>query len=221
MAPYTLNNDSIIVSKRNISRLSRYRKALFRFRDLGFVKVFSDTLGEAVGVTSAQVRKDFSLFGISGNKRGGYQIEELIDRLQHILGKDQIQDVIVAGVGNIGSALIKYNEFEKEGIRIVAGFDIDPTKIHKKEKVPVYHLEKLSDFVRDNHIKVGILCVPDIAAQEVCDLMVGGGITGILNFAPIRLKRTEEVVINNMNVQMELENVIYFVNAIERTQPST
>lgn len=211
-------NENTIISKKNISRLSRYRKALIHLKQLGFVKVFSDTLGEAVGVTSAQVRKDFSLFGISGNKRGGYNIEELIERLQNILGKDQVQDVIVVGVGNIGSALMQYHEFEKEGIRIIAGFDIDPSKINAKAKVPIYHLDEMEPFIKKNKIEVGIVAVPDIAAQQICDLMVSFGIVGILNFAPIRLKSNDDVIINNVNVQMELENVIYFVNALSKSK---
>ncbi len=220
MTQFTLD-DNTIVSKKNISRLSRYRKALIHFKQLGFVKVFSDTLGEAVGVTSAQVRKDFSLFGISGNKRGGYKIEELIEHLQNILGKDQIQDVIVAGAGNIGSALMKYHEFEKEGIRIIAGFDIDPAKINEKAKIPVFHLNEMGTFIKTHEIKVGIIAVPDIAAQQICDFMVSSGITGILNFAPIRLKSNEDVIINTVNVQMELENIIYFVNALSKsTKPA-
>lgn len=214
-------NENTIISKKNISRLSRYRKALIHLKQLGFVKVFSDTLGEAVGVTSAQVRKDFSLFGISGNKRGGYNIDDLIERLQNILGKNQIQDVIVVGVGNIGSALMKYHEFEKEGIRIIAGFDIDPSKINTKEKVPIYHLDEMQLYVEKNKVKVGILAVPDIAAQQTCDLMVSFGIMGILNFAPIQLKSNEHVIINNVNVQMELENVIYFVNALSKSETNT
>jgi redox-sensing transcriptional repressor len=206
----------MIVNKKCISRLSRYRKTLLRFRELGFVKVFSDTLGEAVGVTAAQVRKDFSLFGISGKKRGGYDVEILIEKLQIILGKDSVQNVIVVGLGNVGTALIKYKGFEKEGIKIIAGFDIDPTKINRKESIKIYPLDDLIEFVKKNNIQVGILAVPDIAAQEVCDKMVTAGIRGILNFSLIRLKGVEDIIINNVYLQMELENVIYFVNALER-----
>ena len=203
-----------MVNKKCISRLSRYRKTLFRFQELGFVKVFSDTLGEAVGVTASQVRKDFSLFGISGNKRGGYKIDQLIDKLQNILGKDEDQKVIVVGLGNIGNALIKYKGFEKEGIKVVAGFDIDPTKINKKADVPLLPLEEMEDFVRQNQIEVGIIAVPDIAGQQVFDAMIAAGIKGFLNFAPIRYQNADDVIINNVNLQIELENVIYFVNAL-------
>ena len=202
----------MIVNKKCISRLSRYRKALFRFKELGFVKVFSDTLGEAVGVTASQVRKDFSLFGISGNKRGGYQIDTLIDKLQNILGKDYDQKVIIVGIGNIGNALIKYKGFEREGIKIVAGFDIDPAKVNKKSTVPIYPLDEIHSYVKRYGITIGIIAVPEIVAQEVCDKMISAGIKGILNFAPLRYKGAENAMITNVNLQAELENIIYFVN---------
>ena len=216
-----IKTSSVIVSKKSISRLSRYRKALIRFKALGFVKVFSDTLGEAVGVTSAQVRKDFSLFGIAGKKRGGYDIDTLLDTLQVILGKDQVQKVIVVGVGNIGRALIQYKAFEKEGISIVAGFDVDPAKISKRDPVPVLPLSEIQEFIKHEGIEVAILCVSELAAQEVCDILVSAGIVGILNFAPIRLRGVEDVEINNVNLQMELENLIYFVSATKGSDADT
>ncbi|HDQ45669.1 MAG TPA: redox-sensing transcriptional repressor Rex [bacterium] len=206
----------MVVNKKIISRFSQYRKALIRFQELGMVKVFSDTLAEAVGVTSAQVRKDFSLYGISGNKRGGYQINGLLDELQAILGKDKIQKVIVSGCGNIGRALIRYTGFEPERIQIVAGFDDDPSKQGRIDALPILPLDAMKDFVSRNRIQIGIIAVPDSAAQPVCDTMVAAGIRGILNFAPIRLKAPDEVVINNVYLQMELENVIYFVNALTK-----
>lgn len=203
-----------LVNKKVVARLSSYRTALIRFQELGFVKVFSDTLAEAVGVTPSQVRKDFSLFGISGNKKGGYQTELLIQKLQAILGKDRIQPVIIAGIGNIGSALIKYKAFENEGIKIVAGFDIDPAKINRKAKVPIFPVSEMPEFIQNNQIWIGIIAVPDISAQSVCNMMVASGIRGILNFAPLCLRVPESVIVNNVNLQNELENVIYFVNAL-------
>ncbi len=210
-----MNDKNMNVSKKCVSRLSRYRKALLRLRSLGFVRVFSDTLGEATGVTSAQVRKDFSLFGIGGNKRGGYDIEILLDRMQTILGKDQVHQVIVVGVGNIGRALIQYKAFEKEGLAIVAGFDIDPTKQNVKSKVPVLPMQELQNYVKKHGIEIAILSVSEIAAQEACNQLVSAGIIGILNFAPIRLQAPEHVEINTVNLQVELENLIYFTYALK------
>jgi redox-sensing transcriptional repressor len=178
------------------------------------VKVFSDNLADAIGVTSEQVRKDFSLFGIIGNKRGGYTVEALIEKLNTILGKDRVQNVIVSGLGNIGTALTKYRGFEKEGIKIMAAFEVDSTKYDRKTVIPVLHIDEMPEYIRKNEIKIGIIAVPDIAAQQVADLMIGAGIRGILNFAPIRLRCPEDVVINNVNLELELESVIYFVNTL-------
>jgi len=208
----------MITNKSCIIRLSRYKNALYRLRALGFVKVFSDNLADAIGVLPSQVRKDFSLFGIAGNKRGGYQIDNLIEKLNTILGKDRTQEVIIVGLGNIGTALMKYNGFEKEGLKISACFDIDSAKHNRDSQIPVLPLEEMKDFVRNKQIKIGVIAVPDIGAQPVLDMMVSCGIKGVLNFAPIRLRAADEVILNNVNLELELENVIYFVNAQEKTK---
>ncbi|MDD3987584.1 MAG: redox-sensing transcriptional repressor Rex [Candidatus Omnitrophica bacterium] len=207
-----------MTAKNCIIRLSRYKNALYRLQTLGFVKVFSDNLADAVGVTAAVVRKDFSVFGISGNKKGGYQIEILLEKINSILGKDRLQKVIVIGAGHIGSALMRYRGFEKEGIKIAAGFDIDPAKINRYNALPILPLEEVKDFIKSQGIKIAILAVPDIAAQEVLDLVCSCGIKGILNFAPLRLISPEGCIVNNVNLEIELENLIYFVNVAEKTK---
>jgi len=213
-----LLNEKMIVNKKCITRLSRYRKALSRLKDLGFVRVFSDTLGEAVGATAAQVRKDFSLFGISGNKKGGYQVDALLEKLQNILGKDKDQKVIVVGAGNIGTALMQYKGFERERIKVVAGFDVNAAKINKKIKIPILPIDEFPAYVKKHDIQIGIIAVPDYAAQQVCEMMLSAGIKGILNFAPIRLRGSDEAIVNNVHLQIELENVIYFVNALNKNK---
>lgn len=207
-----------MTNKKCIVRLLRYKNALHRLNALGFVKVFSDNLADAVGVTASQVRKDFSLFGISGNKRGGYQIDSLIEKLNGIMGKNELQKVVIAGTGNIGAALMKYKGFEKEGIKVVACFDIDPVKFKRNAEIPILPLEELKSFTARQGIKVGIIAVPDIAAQQVLDCMVSAGIKGILNFAPIRLKGSDGCVINNVNLVLELESIIYYIiNGLNKT----
>jgi len=197
-------------SHKSIVRLSRYKIALNRLKSLGLTRIFSDNLADSTGVTSCQVRKDFSLFGISGNKRGGYQVDELLERLNDILGKNEIHQVVIVGAGNIGTALMRYQGFEKEGIRIVAGFDIDSAAYSQELSVPVYPLDALKSFVKERGIKIGIIAVPDIAAQQALDLMVSAGIKGVMNFAPLRLRAPADVVVANVNLVLELENVIYF-----------
>jgi len=201
-----------------IMRLSKYKSALYRLKSLGFVRIFSDNLADAVEVTSSQVRKDFSIFDISGNKRGGYKIDELIEKINTILGKDELQKVVIVGLGKLGSALTQYTGFEKEGIKIVAAFDIDALKFKRKEKTPVLPLEDLPEFVRKNNIKIGIITVPATSAQQAVDIMLSTGIKGILNFAPIQLRGNDDCLINNVNLEVELENLIYFVNVLIKTK---
>jgi redox-sensing transcriptional repressor len=196
-----------------VIRLSRYKNALNRLKALNFVRVFSDNLADAAGVTAAQVRKDFSLFGITGNRRGGYKVDELSDQLNRILGKDQLQEVIVIGMGNIGRALLHYGGLEKSGIKIAAGFDIDPAKFDPDGRPPVLPLDNLLPVVQKRGLVLGVLAVPDYAAQQVLELMLSAGIKGVLNFAPICLKAPEGCIVNNINLESELENLIYFVNA--------
>jgi redox-sensing transcriptional repressor len=175
--------------------------------------VFSDNLADAAGVTAAQVRKDFSLFGITGNRRGGYRVDELAEQLNKILGKDQLHEFIVIGVGNIGRALLHYPGFERSGINVAAGFDIDPAKFNRESEPPVLPLDQLAGIIKNRDIRLAILAVPDYAAQQVLELALSAGIRGVLNFAPICLKTPTGCVINNINLETELENLIYFVNA--------
>ena len=205
-------------NKLRIIRLYKCRNALFRLKSFGFTKVFSDNLADAIGTTSSQIRKDFSLFGITGNRRGGYVLEELIEKLNDVLGKDKLQSVIVVGAGNLGKALINYNGFEKEGIRIVAGFDNADIKTRKINNIPIYNIDRIKGFIDENKIKIGIIAVPDISAQQVLNLMIDSGIEGVLNFAPIRLTAPENCVVNNVNLGLELETLIYFVNVMKNGQ---
>jgi len=199
-------------NKNDVTRLSRYRNALIRLRALNFVKVFSDNLADATGVSAVQVRKDFSAFDISGNRRGGYEVDELIKRLNKILDKDTIHKFIEVGAGNLGKALLRYPGFAKSGIKIVACFDVDPVKYDRDAEIPVLPIEELDDFVRKHQVRFGIISTPDVAAQQVLVRMISSGIKGILNFAPIYLRGPQDCVINNVNLESEIENIVYFVN---------
>lgn len=204
-------------SRKHIIRLLRYKDSLKQLKSLGFIKVFSDNIADSVGVTPSQVRKDFSIFGIPGNKRGGYLIENLLDDFNKILGKSEIHNVIVVGVGSLGSALIKYKHFEKENIRIIAGFDNNSYKIEENSQIPILHIDKMKDFIISNNIDIGIITVPENAAQSVLDIMIKAGIKGILNFTPVQLKGKDDVIIHNIHLQTELECLIYFVNMSNRS----
>ncbi len=190
-------------------RLLQYRMGILRLKKMGLEKVFSYTLGKETGVTAELVRKDFSQFGIKGNRRGGYDIDELLAAMERIFGKERVQNVIIIGMGNMGNALSQYKSFSDSKINIVAGFDIDPAKQNKKFAIPVYPLENMSDVVEAFDVSVAILAIPEIAAQEMADYVVRNGIKGILNLAPVLLKVPDDVVVNNINIMVELERLMY------------
>lgn len=209
------------MNKELIFRLSKYKRLLLKFKALGLEKVFSNNLGDAIHVTPALVRKDFSMMNMPGNKRGGYSIDELLDRLDQELGKEPNKEVILVGCGRIGSALMQYKGFLRDGIRIVAGFDVDPRRINKDAEIPIYDISELQEFTKKNEIKVGIIAVPDAGATQVLELMIDAGIHGILNFAPVELKWTRKFDknnqpircdIHNVNIGLEIENLFYMVN---------
>lgn len=199
------------VSK-DVNRLLEYRQCLDQLKNLGFDKVYSYTLGDKAGVTPEQVRKDFSQYGIRGNKKGGYVINELLITINKIFRKNQVQNVIIVGMGNIGKALSQYENFKKININIVAAFDIDPTKHIKELGITVFPLNKLTNIIKEYKINTAIIAVPDIAAQKICNILVMDGIKGIMNFSPVVLQVPDDVIVNNINFGNELEGLIYEAN---------
>jgi redox-sensing transcriptional repressor len=181
------------------------------------VKIFSDNIADPLGISSSLVRKDFAIFGISGSRKGGYMIDSVLEKIDHILGSDKVQEVVIIGVGRIGEALMSYKGFYRDGIKIVAGFDIDVKKIRTKGDIPVMPLEEFPEFIKTHNVKVAILAVPDIAAQQTLEIIKASNIQGVLNFTPVKFKSTDEIVINNFNIENELVNLIYFVNKHRKT----
>jgi redox-sensing transcriptional repressor len=208
------------LSNRNcVLRLLHYKSALHRLKSMGFIRIFSDNLADAVGVTSSRVRKDFSLFGVSGNKKGGYLVHDLVRQLECILGADDVHRVVVLGVGKIGRALIEYRGFARERVEVVAGFDIDCTKLDPHAAVPILPLAELSKFVQANAVRIAVIAVPEVAAQQAFQMAVSAGIEGILNFAPVRLGGHGDTIVTNVDLAHELENLVYFVNLRSRLAP--
>ena len=200
---------------RHISRLIQYRQILVKFSELGLKTVFSYNIGREANVTAAQVRKDFSYFGIRGNKKGGYEVNVLLFTINEIFRKDKLQKVVLVGLGHIGRALINYKGFQRNMIQIVAAFDIDPAKYRKKYEIQVYPLEMLNRVVTDLGIRAAVVTVPERAAQEVVNQLVDAGVIGILNFTPAILKVPENVIISNIRIGNALETLIYEINKTE------
>lgn len=206
------------VIKNSLKRIFLYRACLNRLRLMGVERVFSYTLANETGVTPDQVRKDFSEFNIKGNKRGGYEIQDLLNRMESIFHRNKDHNLVLIGMGNLGLALSKYSKFVQRNMNIVATFDIDPFKQKLRSEIPVYSMNRLKEIVDRFRVKVAILAVPEISAQEVTDELVRMGISGIVNFAPILLKVPKNVVVNNVNLGDELESVIYYVHNMMKAE---
>ena len=199
------------IPRKTIYRLSIYLRCLARLKENGIGTVSSEALAKAAGVKPTQLRKDLAYFGTFGTRGLGYEVTDLSQKISEELGTSRLQPVILIGVGHLGLALLSYRGFEKEGFEIVAAFDAEPRRKRDKEtKQPIHGMSELKEFVKAQNIKMAILTVPAVAAQEVANQLVDAGVTGILNFSPIVLSVPEEVMVNNVNLAIELENLSYF-----------
>ena len=204
--------DRPIIPRKTIYRLSVYLRCLARLKENGIQTVSSEALAKVAGVKPTQLRKDLTYFGQFGTRGLGYDVAELSKMISDEMGTTSLQPVILIGVGDLGSALLSYRGFEKEGFEIVAAFDIEPKrKRDKKFLQPIFGMEKLAEYLRQTHVKMAILAVPAAVAQEVTNSLVQHGVAGILNFAPIVLTVPEDVMVNNVNLAIELENLSYFI----------
>ena len=205
-----------MISRTHIMRLLKYKNALKRMKSFGFIKAYSNNLGDAIGITSVQVRKDFSLFSISGSKKGGYNIDDLLEQINKILGKQVSHKVILVGYGKIGKALVNYRGFKSESIDIVAAFDHNADKINREAQTPVLPIEEIKDYIIDNKIEIAILTVPDLEAQRMFDVICNAGIIGVLNFAPIKPSERPNCIIHDVNIAAEIEALFYFTNDLKK-----
>jgi len=194
------------ISESTIHRLSVYVRALSGLESEGYHTVSSKELASREKLTPAQVRKDLSFFGSFGTRGLGYPVVELRQKIASILGIDRRWNVGLVGVGNIGSALVSYKEFQKQGFQIEKIFDNDQRKIGSNHKgIVVSDLKDLEDELRGYDIEIVVVAVPAQAAQQVVDRCVAAGIKAILNFAPVNLKVPDDVCLRTENMSMELE----------------
>ena len=198
-------------------RLLTYRLSLLHFKEMGLNEVYSHSLSMDTGYSATLIRKDFSHLKIRGKRRSGYEIDTILESIGRYFGEKEIHQVILVGLGNIGKAMIQYKDFEKQKIKIIAVFDVDPAKQRKKMNVPVLPVEDCPKFIADHDIVAAVIAVPALSAQNICDRLVYAGIKGILNFAPVNLKVPDNVYVANVSLSDELEQVIYHASQRKQT----
>ncbi|MFZ5909055.1 MAG: redox-sensing transcriptional repressor Rex [Chloroflexota bacterium] len=195
-----------------IGRLPIYLRALQRMAESGSQTTSSKELGERVGISAAQIRKDISQFGEFGKQGTGYRITYLIEKLREILKVDRIWDVAVVGAGDMGHALANYPGFVNRGFQITMVFDNDAGKVGQKVgKYVVMDAAEMIGKIREAGITVAMLTVPASAAQEVTDQLVKAGVRAILNYAPISLNVPEGVKVQHIDPATHLQRMTYYL----------
>ena len=195
-----------------ISRLPVYLRALQHMADNGLKTTSSQELGENVGISAAQIRKDISQFGEFGKQGTGYSIPYLLDKLREILKVDRRWDVIIVGAGDIGHALARYQGFANRGFNVVMIFDNDKDKVG--QKIGDFIIEdtaNLIEKVKSADIKIAMLTIPAPAAQEIADKLVQAGVKAILNYAPINLNVPKSVKVQYIDPATHLQRMTYYL----------
>jgi len=196
-----------------VGRLPLYLRALNRMQAQGVDITSSHELGQQLGISSAQIRKDLSHFGEFGKQGTGYNVVSLIGALQHILHADRTWDVALVGVGDLGRALAHYGGFGPRGFHISHLFDADPAKIGKKiDGLTIQPASEIEQTVKSANLKVAMIATPANTAQAVADTLVQAGIRSILNYAPISLTVPEGVRVQHIDPIIHLQRMIYYLD---------
>ena len=195
-----------------IRRLPKYYRYLGDLLDNDVQRISSKELSEIIGFTASQIRQDLNNFGGFGQQGYGYNIEALHAEIGKILGLDRPYNAILIGAGNLGQAIANYSGFRKAGFEIKGLFDANPKIIGLKIRdFEILDSDRIEDFVKDNKIDIGILCVPKNGAQELADRWVACGVKGLWNFAPMDLKVPDDIIVENVNLTESLFTLSYLM----------
>jgi redox-sensing transcriptional repressor len=196
-----------------IGRLPVYLRALQQLSERGILTTSSQELGEIIGISAAQIRKDISQFGEFGKQGTGYSVPFLIERLRDILKVDRVWEVVIVGMGDIGHALARYQGFANRGFHVNMVFDNDAEKIGQKVgDYEIMDTGTMTEKLKQNKIKIAMLTVPATAAQEMADLLVKAGVRAILNYAPISLNVPSNVRVQHIDPVAHLQRMTYYLD---------
>lgn len=191
-----------VLSRQALKRLPVYMSYLKSLAPAEVEYISSSTVAEALDMNDVQVRKDLAAVCKSpGIPKKGFVVSDLIGGISDFLGYSQGNDAILIGAGNLGMALMSYRGFDNYGINIVAAFDSRAEVIDNKK---IFGISRLGEICKKLNVKIGIITVPDTAAQKVCDMLVESGILAIWNFAPTHIKAPEEILVQNENMASSL-----------------
>ncbi|TVX92925.1 redox-sensing transcriptional repressor Rex [Paenibacillus agilis] len=200
------------ISEAVVRRLPVYLRHLKELKQSEVLTISSQDLGQKLDLNPAQIRKDLAYFGDFGRKGIGYDVSYLIEQIRHILKLDQQINVALVGAGKLGQALCNYSGFFNDNMKIVAVFDAFPARIETAIRdLQVQPMEELKESVEANNIRIGIITVPALEAQQVADRFVEAGVEAILNFAPVILKVPAHVRVHTADFSTDLFSLAYYL----------
>ncbi len=210
------------LSKASAGRLSLYLRHLQQLQRTGTTKVSSSLLGDAIGITDAQVRKDLANLGNLGQPGIGYNLVDLIAALRHKLGIDRPWAAVLVGVGNLAKALLRYRGFSQHGFSFVALFDSDLSKVGSEiDGLKIHGMNDLARVIREMGAELALVAVPADSAQSVADALVTAGIRGIMNFAPTSLRLPTHVSLVDIDLAVQLEQLAFLAHMAEEMPLAT
>ena len=201
------------ISMAVIKRLPKYHRYLQELIKNDVDRISSKDLSEKIGFTASQIRQDLNCFGDFGQQGYGYNVSELYNQISGILGLTKDYKTIIIGAGNIGQAIANYTRFDKLGFTLSGIFDANPKLVGMRIRdIEIQDIDNLDGFLKKNSIDIGIICVPRVNAQKVCDTLINNGVKGIWNFAPIDLEAPKEIIIENVHLSESLLTLTYLLN---------
>jgi redox-sensing transcriptional repressor len=202
-----------------IDRLPVYARALTDLEVRGRDVVSSQELGQVLGVTPAQIRKDLSYFGRFGKQGRGYNVQRLAQELRQILGLDRQWSMILIGVGHLGRAILTYDGFHPQGFIITDAFDSDEALVgHDLGGVMVHHTSQLKSYLAERQIDIGIVAVPAQAAGPIIHELVDGGVRAILNYAPTSVSVPPHVEVKNIDPVLALQSMTFYLKSTQQAR---
>lgn len=200
------------ISMAVIKRLPKYHRYLQELLKNDVDRISSKELSEKIGFTASQIRQDLNCFGDFGQQGYGYNVKDLYNEISGILGLTKSYKTAIVGAGNIGQAIANYTRFEKLGFSLDGIFDANPKLIGLRIRdVEIDDIDNLPAFLQNNRIDIGIICVPKVSAQRICNMLVEGGVKGIWNFAPTDLIVPDDVVVENVHLSEHLLTLTYLL----------
>ena len=208
-----MQRNSIKVSMAVVRRLPKYHRYLGELIENDVNRISSKELGKIMGLTASQIRQDLNCFGGFGQQGYGYNVNDLYKEIGSILGLNREYKTVIIGAGNLGQAISNYEGFRREGFKLLAMFDVNPRLVGNTIRdIKIHDIMELEDFVRDNGVNIGIICVPKSSSQEIADILVRANIRALWNFAPNDVNVPDNIIIENVSINESLYTLTYLMN---------